>query len=100
MSTKTNRPKMAPDKELKALFASGLKLWASESLDGPLPENAVTDSAGYKWIPKVTRTPNVKVQCVACLDEFETHPANVGFWNIYCDECENSQELAAEYERA
>ena len=41
-------------------------------------------------------TQPVTVQCVACEMEFETHPANLGFWNIYCDECEAAQEDAAE----
>ena len=40
------------------------------------------------------RTQPVEVQCSACGDEAETHPANLGYGLIFCDEC------ASEYERA
>ena len=43
-------PKMAPDAELRSLRARGLRLYRGESHDGPLPTDAVRDSAGYAWV--------------------------------------------------
>jgi hypothetical protein len=44
-------------------------------------------------------TQPVTVQCVACLEEFETHPANLGYGLAYCPECSDGFELAAELSR-
>ena len=42
------------------------------------------------------RTQNIEVPCEACGMEFSTHPANCGPWLMFCDECQESFDNAAE----
>ena len=49
-----------------------------------------------KYEIKIEERKVVKYLCDACNFEFETSAANVGPWLVFCGECDESWERAAE----